>query len=116
MRIRIKRIYDEATQADGTRILVDRLWPRGIKKEAARIVFWAKDVAPSNELRRWYNHEPPKWSEFKNRYFAELDANPQGVAALRAHLSEEVTFLFSSKELKLNNAEALREYLETRRQ
>lgn len=114
MQIRIKRIYAEPEPGDGTRILVDRLWPRGIKKEAARLAYWARDIAPSNELRRWYNHEPAKWSEFRERYFAELDANPEGIAALREQLSETVTFLFSSKELSLNNAAALKEYTESR--
>ena len=112
MRIHIKRIYDKANRTDGTRILVDRLWPRGIRKEAAEIVFWAKDVAPSNELRRWYNHDHSKWRAFKKRYFAELEANPEGIAELKKHLGKKVTFLFSSKELKLNNAAALKEYFE----
>ncbi len=114
MRIQTKRIYVEPEPGDGTRILVDRLWPRGISKETARIAYWAKDVAPSNELRRWYRHDPENWPEFRDRYFAELDANPAGIAELREQLSDTVTFLFSSKALDLNNAAALKEYLETR--
>lgn len=113
MRIRTKRIYEEPKRADGRRILIDRLWPRGLTKEAARVDFWARSVAPSNELRRWYRHEHPKWDEFRRRYFAELDANPEGVAELRAQLgASTVTLLFASKEERLNNASALREYLE----
>ena len=113
MELRTKRIYDEPSRADGRRILIDRLWPRGVSKENAKIDFWAKSVAPSTELRKWYQHDPEKWSEFRDRYFAELDANPEGLAELRTHLdNERVTILFSSKEERLNNASALREYLE----
>ena len=111
-RIRTKRVYDPAARSDGRRILIDRLWPRGLSKTAAKIDFWAKSVAPSTELRRWYGHEPAKWQEFRRRYFAELDANPAGVAELRAQFGTgAVTLLFGSKETQLNNASALREYL-----
>lgn len=113
MRVRTKRIYDRSAAVDGRRILVDRLWPRGLSKAAARIDHWAKAVAPSTALRRWYGHDPAKWKEFRRRYFAELDANPAGLAELRRHLGKgRVTLLFSSKEERLNNATALREYLE----
>jgi uncharacterized protein YeaO (DUF488 family) len=113
MQISLERIYLKSSVSDGRRILVDRLWPRGISKEAARIDFWAKSVAPSNELRRWYQHDPAKWVEFRERYFSELDANPEGLDELRSQLaSGNVTFVFSSKEERLNNAAALREYLE----
>jgi uncharacterized protein YeaO (DUF488 family) len=115
MQINIKRIYDEANRTDGARILADRLWPRGIKKEAAKIVFWARDIAPSNELRRWYNHDRSKWPEFKKRYFVELDTNSEGIALLRKHLGNKATFLFSSKELERNSATALKEYVEKRK-
>ncbi len=116
MALRTKRIYQEPDRSDGRRILVDRLWPRGVSKEAAQIDFWAKAVAPSNELRRWYRHDASKWQEFRDRYFAELDSNPEGVAELRSQLgSGAATLLFSSKEERLNNASALREYLESRR-
>src|SRR5579885_2931138 len=112
MRIQIKRVYDQPASADGRRILVDRLWPRGLSKAGARIEFWARSVAPSNDLRRWYGHDPARWEEFRRRYFAELDANPGGVAELRAHLGAgTVTLLFGSKETRLNNAAALYEYL-----
>ena len=110
--IHTKRIYDSAARSDGRRILIDRLWPRGLSKAAAKVDFWAKSVAPSTELRRWYGHEPAKWQEFRRRYFAELDANPAGVAELRAQLGTgAVTLLYSSKETRLNNASALCEYL-----
>jgi uncharacterized protein YeaO (DUF488 family) len=90
------------------------LWPRGISKARARIDYWAKDIAPSTELRQWYGHDPAKWTEFRRRYFAELDRNPAGVATLREHLgARTVTLLYSSTEEHLNNATALREYLET---
>jgi uncharacterized protein YeaO (DUF488 family) len=113
MKISIKRIYDGDDPNDGTRILVDRLWPRGISKEKANISYWAKDISPSNELRKWYQHDPGKWDEFKQRYYKELTANPEALEAFMAHLTgETVTFLFSSKELELNNAAALKEYLE----
>jgi uncharacterized protein YeaO (DUF488 family) len=115
MKVRTKRIYEDPKPGDGRRILVDRLWPRGIAKSAAKIDFWAKSVSPSNELRRWYGHDPDKWKEFQKRYFKELDANPDGVSELRSHLgSGTVTFLYSSKETRLNNASALKDYIESR--
>jgi len=113
MSIRLKRVYDAASDDDGRRILVDRLWPRGISKEAAQLHSWARNVAPSNELRTWYGHDPAKWQQFRQRYFAELDANPAAVQELRASLATPVvTFLFSSTEPEINNAAALKEYLE----
>lgn len=112
MAIQSKRVYEEPQPSDGQRILVDRLWPRGLSKEGAHIGYWAKRVAPSHELRRWYRHEPDKWPEFRRRYFAELQANPDGVAELVSYLSKAtVTFVFSSRETKLNNAAALKEYV-----
>jgi uncharacterized protein YeaO (DUF488 family) len=113
MRILIKRVYEEAGEADSVRILVDRLWPRGLSKENANIHFWPKNIAPSTDLRKWYNHDPVKWKEFKDRYFAELNSNPEAISELRSYLRKSiVTFLFSSKESKLNNAVALKEYVE----
>lgn len=113
VRIRTKRIYDPPARSDGRRILIDRLWPRGLSKARTRIDFWAKSVAPSTKLRRWYGHEPGKWQEFRRRYFAELDANPVGLAELISQLGTgTVTLLYGSKETRLNNASALREYLE----
>jgi uncharacterized protein YeaO (DUF488 family) len=113
--IQIKRIYDDPDETDGHRILVDRLWPRGLSKEKAKLDGWVKEIAPSNELRRWYGHDPDKWIEFKSRYTAELDANPDSVAAvLRELRPDTVTFLYSSKEQRLNNAVALKEYIESK--
>ena len=112
--IRIKRVYEKPEASDGVRILVDRLWPRGLTKDKAEIVYWAKDISPSTELRQWYNHTPEKWKEFQKRYRAELDANPEGIEKLKAYTTKDtVTFVYSSKEEKINNAEALRSYLET---
>ena len=116
MRLVVKRIYEAAEGSDGRRILIDRLWPRGMSKARARVDFWAKDVAPSHELRRWYDHEPSRWDEFRSRYFTELDANPEGVKHLREQLGEgAATILFGSKETRLNNATALKQYLEAKR-
>jgi uncharacterized protein YeaO (DUF488 family) len=115
VKIRTKRVYDPPATTDGRRILIDRLWARGLSKAHAKVDYWAKPVAPSTALRKWYGHDPDKWKEFRRRYFAELDANPEGVAELRANLGRgTVTLLFSSKEARLNNASALREYLEAR--
>jgi uncharacterized protein YeaO (DUF488 family) len=116
VQLRTKRIYDEPSRSDGRRILVDRLWPRGVSKDAAKIDFWAKSTAVSNELRRWYQHDAAKWPKFRGRYFAELDANPEGLAELLSQLDgHTATLVFSSKEESLNNASALREYLEAHR-
>ena len=113
--IKIKRVYDPASQDDGQRFLVDRLWPRGIKKEALNIEAWIKEVAPSNDLRRWYGHDPDRWCEFNRRYFDELDAMPGAwQPLLEAARKGDVTLLFSTRELKHNNAESLRAYLEQR--
>ena len=114
-RIGIKRVYERPGPEDGRRILVDRLWPRGLRKEEARIDDWAKEISPSSELRKWYGHDPAKWEEFKERYFAELDRAGEGVERLRKELAGgPVTFVYSSKEQAINNAEALRLYLENR--
>jgi len=112
--IRIKRVYEEPEAADGRRILVDRLWARGLSKEKAKVDVWVKEIAPSTELRRWYGHDPNKWTEFKSRYAAELEANPGQVVEILEEVREGVvTFLYSSKEEQLNNAVALKEYIES---
>ncbi len=111
MIIKIKRVYESAAKDDGMRILVDRLWPRGVSKDNAKIGYWAKNIAPSNELRKWYQHDPDKWKEFKQRYFAELDNNQANVDELLTYIDKTTTFVFSSKETKLNNAYAFKEYL-----
>jgi uncharacterized protein YeaO (DUF488 family) len=114
MKIKIKRVYETSDESDGTRILVDRLWPRGLSKEKARIDFWAKDISPSTELRQWYKHDPDKWHEFKDKYFNELNNNLKGVKELLQYVNERnVTFVYSSKEQHLNNAVALKEYVES---
>lgn len=113
LRFTTKRIYEPAERSDGRRILIDRLWPRGVSKEKAAVDYWAKEAAPSSELRKWYQHDPEKWPEFKTRYFAELDAAPEALAALRKELAPGLnTIVFSSKEEELNNAHALILYLE----
>lgn len=112
--ITMKRVYDPPAPEDGRRILIDRLWPRGVSKAKASIDFWAKACAPSHELRRWYQHDAEKWPEFKRRYFAELDVATEAVNELRREMgSGPVTLVFSSRETELNNAAALIEYLAT---
>ena len=115
MTIRVKRVYDPPQETDGRRVLVDRLWPRGLSKERAQIDLWTRDIAPSNELRRWYGHDADKWDEFQARYASELDANSEGVRRLVEflHAGDDVTFVFSSKEERLNNAFALKSYLDS---
>jgi len=111
--VKVKRVYDPASPGDGRRILVDRLWPRGIRKEDAAIDEWPKDIAPSNELRKWYSHDPAKWGEFRKRYKAELKDKAGVIERLRQESKKRtVTLLYSSKETKLNNAVALKEFIE----
>ena len=108
--IKVKRVYDPIEKDDGIRILVDRIWPRGIKKD--KIDIWFKDIAPSNELRKWYNHDTNKWEEFKRRYFDELDKNPKINELLQLiRKNENITLLYASKS-PYNNAIALKEYIE----
>lgn len=114
MLIKAKRIYDAPAVDDGFRILVDRLWPRGMKKEGAPFDLWLKEIAPSDDLRKWFGHEPAKWPEFKQRYFAELRHKQDLVAIIRQHArAGAVTLLYSAKDEKHNNAVALLEYLQT---
>lgn len=114
MTLRIKRIYDDPSAEDGVRILVDRLWPRGISKEQAKIDRWMKEIAPSDELRKKFHRDPSRWPEFKKLYFEELDANAEAVKELRRHSREgPVTLLYAAKDPERNNAVALREYLTT---
>jgi len=113
MQLQLKRVYEPLADSDGMRILVDRLWPRGLSKSEAKIEFWAKEVAPSTELRRWYQHEQEKWPEFQRKYITELQNNPDAVHELIAKIgNENATLLFASKETSLNNAAVLKEYLE----
>jgi uncharacterized protein YeaO (DUF488 family) len=110
--IHIKRIYEPPARSDGTRILVDRLWPRGVTRDEARIDAWIKDVAPSDALRRWYSHDPEKWLDFRARYIAELKHNPAG-AELQdiAPKRKTITLLFAAKDNLRNSATVLREFL-----
>jgi uncharacterized protein YeaO (DUF488 family) len=113
--IRVKRVYDPAAATDGRRFLVDQLWPRGLKKETANFDWWAKDVSPSKELRNWFGHEPPKWTEFRRRYFAELNKKPETwEPLLKAAQKEDITLLFSARDTEHNNAVALKTFLEKR--
>jgi uncharacterized protein YeaO (DUF488 family) len=113
--IEIKRVYDPSEPGDGTRFLVERLWPRGIGKEALAMEAWLKDVAPSDALRRWFAHDPQKWDEFRKRYFAELDEKREVlIPIIEAAVKGDVTLLFSARDTKNNNAVALRQYIEER--
>jgi uncharacterized protein YeaO (DUF488 family) len=111
--IKLKRAYEPSDAADGMRLLVERLWPRGVSKERLKLEGWDKDVAPSTELRKWFNHVPAKWAEFRRRYFKELDANPDAWRPiLTAAKRRTVTLIYSSHDEEHNNAVALRDYLQ----
>jgi len=111
--IRLKRVYEPPERSDGMRFLVERLWPRGVRKEALKLDAWLKDVAPSGELRRWFGHDPVRWDEFRRRYASELDAQPEAWhEILSAADNGTVTLLFSARDTLHNNAVALKSYLE----
>lgn len=113
--IRLKRAYEEPAPKDGLRILVERLWPRGVSKEQAAIDLWLRDLAPSTELRKWFHHAPEKWDEFRQRYWAELKEKGDLLALLKHRTSEgPVTFVFAARDEQRNSAIALKEYLEER--
>lgn len=119
MSVAIKRVYEPASRKDGTRVLVDRLWPRGLRKEQASIDEWLRDLAPSNELRRWYHSRPEEWESFRKKYLKEL-AEPDREGQLQrlyqlAEKKKRVTLLFASKRETQNNASVLQELLEGRR-
>src|SRR5690554_6343370 len=110
MKIHIKRVYAQPSDADGKRILIDRLWPRGLSKEKARVDLWLKDIAPSTELRKWFAHDPDRWEEFKKRYLQELKANSEAVQALKDELSKgKVTLVYGAKDEEHNDAVVLQE-------
>jgi uncharacterized protein YeaO (DUF488 family) len=109
-KIYVRRIYDDYEKSDGIRILVDRLWPRGIKKDCVKIDYWLKDISPSPELRKWFSHDLARWSEFKRKYFKELDGKKELCKEL-FDKSDKITLLFSAKDPIHNNATALVEYL-----
>lgn len=111
--ILIKRAYDPATAGDGRRILVDRLWPRGLAKETARVDEWLRDIAPSSELRTWFAHDPTKWDDFRQRYRQELTGHPDLLANLkRMGERDTITLLFAARDAEHNNAVVLKELLE----
>jgi len=112
-RIRVKRVYEPPAPEDGKRFLVERLWPRGFKKEELALDGWLRDVAPSDELRRWFRHDPQKWEEFQRRYFAELEAKPEvWRPLLETARAADVTLLYSARDEAHNNAVALKAFLE----
>lgn len=110
--IAIKRVYEPPADSDGQRVLVDRLWPRGIAKEKAELSLWLKEIAPSTELRKWFDHDPAKWAEFQKRFHAELDGNGEVVAELRDLAAKgKVTLLYSAHDEVHNNAVVIAAYL-----
>ncbi len=111
-RVRVKRIYEPAARSDGFRVLVDRLWPRGVSKERAALDLWMKEIAPSTQLRRWFAHEPKRWRQFRARYRAELLEHGSELALLRSRARKgTVTLLFGSRDVEHNEAVVLREIL-----
>lgn len=111
--IQVKRVYEPPSTEDGARFLVERLWPRGVKKEHVRIDDWFKKVAPSSELRQWFHHDPAKWNEFRHRYFRELGNNPDVWQPLVARARRgRVTLVYSARDTEHNNAVALKEFLD----
>ena len=112
MKIALKRVYEQPAKEDGTRILVDRLWPRGLSKEKAHVDLWLKEVAPSNELRKWFAHDPAKWPEFKTRYKAELKQNAEQVALLKQAVAKgHATLLYGARDTEHNEAVVLQQLL-----
>ena len=112
MTIRIKRVYEEPSEKDGTRILVDRLWPRALTKEKAHVDLWLKEIAPTNDLRKWFAHDPAKWAEFKTRYQAELKHNPEQMALLHQAIAKApATLVYGAKDTDHNEAVVLLELL-----
>ena len=110
--VRTKRVYEPADPGDGARVLVDRIWPRGLRKEDAALTLWLKEIAPSTALRHWFGHRPERWDEFRRRYGEELDRNPDAVARLRELAKGgPVTLLFAAHDAERSNAAALAEYL-----
>ncbi len=114
--IRVKRIYAPVAKSDGKRVLIDRLWPRGVSKQEAAVDEWLRELAPSTKLRQWFGHDPAKWNEFRRRYARELEGNQDAIAQLeRAAARRTVTLVYGAKDEEHNNAVALKLYLEDRR-
>lgn len=113
MKTNIKRVYEQPDKADGRRILIDRLWPRGLTKEKAAVDLWLKEIAPSTELRKWFGHDPEKWPELQKRYHAELRQNDEAVARLRDEISKgTVTLLYAARDEVHNHASVLQRWME----
>ena len=111
--IQVKRAYEQPSKDDGERVLVERLWPRGVKKNNLQVEAWLKDVAPSTELRQWFQHDPAKWDEFRRRYFRELEKHPEAWQPLLARARRgRVTLVYSAHDTEHNNAVALKEFLD----
>ena len=114
--ITLKRAYDSASRTDGKRFLVERLWPRGVSKAKLRVDAWLKEVGPTTELRRWFSHDPGKWSEFRRRYFRQLDSRPEAWRPIASAARRgRVTLVYSSHDTEHNNAVALQQYLQAKR-
>jgi uncharacterized protein YeaO (DUF488 family) len=114
--MRTKRVYEEPVKGDGFRILVDRLWPRGLSKDRARIDLWLKEVAPSDALRKWFGHDRARWAEFKRRYFKELADKKEAIEPIVKKASQvSVTLLYGAKDEECNNAVALQEFIEQKK-
>jgi uncharacterized protein YeaO (DUF488 family) len=110
--LKLKRVYDPASSDDGRRFLMERLWPRGFRKDSLRLDGWLKDVAPSSKLRQWFGHDPQRWAAFRERYEAELTKNPEALEPiLQAARQGTVTLVYSSRDSEHNNAVALRDYV-----
>ncbi len=113
--LKVKRVYEDDESSDGTRFLVERLWPRGMRKEELKMEAWLKEVAPSDGLRRWFAHDPLKWNEFQKRYRAELESNPNALKPiLESAKRGDVTLLYSARDTEHNNAIVLKSFLEER--
>jgi uncharacterized protein YeaO (DUF488 family) len=113
--LKTKRVYEAPEASDGIRILVDRIWPRGATKAEAKLKYWMPEIAPSSELRKWYSHEPRKWRDFKMKYFEELDSGEKQKAIKKiANMAKKkkVTLIYSAKEERMNQAEAIRQYID----
>jgi uncharacterized protein YeaO (DUF488 family) len=114
--IKLKRVYEKPSRADGLRVLVERLWPRGLSKERAGVNMWLKEVAPSPELRKWFGHDPAKWEQFQRRYFKELQANENPVKQLRQRSREgTITLIYAARDEEHNGALALKRFLERKK-
>ncbi len=112
MNIKIKRVYEKPGKEDGSRILVDRLWPRGVTKEKAALDFWLKEIAPTTELRKWFNHDPAKWNEFIKKYLKELKENEESVSILKDFLKKgPVTLIYAAKDEAHNEALVIKDFV-----